>query len=749
MVDESCLIWDPMKDQVTDLEKIKQNFGLPPERLRDVMALSGDSADNIPGIPGVGPKTALKLVREYGSVERLLDEADKIPQKKLRQRLLEHGDRVALWKKLVTLDDSVPVKTALETYRLSPPDSQRLRELFTRFEFTRLLKEITPEKTVSSESYTIIQDENRLTEWIRSADTSGSLVIDTETDSENPLEAALAGISLCVNPPGAVYIPVGHVTESPQLPLDTVRRLLNPVLSDPEIRKIGQNIKYDMIVLERHGFSLDPIGGDTMIASYLLDPSRRQHNLDYLAQELLGHKMISFDEVTHGQGKKRNFTLVPLDRAMEYSCEDVHVTALAHEILRQKLEEAGLSSLYEDVEVPLIRVLARMEETGILVDTGRLARLSGEFEQRLRRTEQDIYSAAGETFNINSHKQLAHILFEKLNLPCSKKTRKKTAYSTDMDVLTDLARDHEIARLLVSYRNLAKLKSTYIDGLGKMLDPSTGRVHTSFNQTVTATGRLSSSNPNLQNIPVRTEEGRRIRALFIAGPGQYLLSADYSQIDLRVLAHYSGDEALMEAFRTGQDIHTRTAAQVFGIDPAFVTPDMRRMAKTVNFGIIYGMSAWGLARELGMERKKASEFINRYFDRYPGVRKYMNDTVKMARKQGQVTTILGRRRLIPEIRSRIKSIREFAERTAINTPIQGSAADIIKLAMLRVHEYLENNGLRSKMLLQVHDELVLEVPDDELDRVKKAVSGIMESAITLSVPLTVNISCGKNWAEMR
>jgi DNA polymerase-1 len=762
LIDGHVTIWNPMKDEVMDLDAVRQKFGIEPPRLLDVMALSGDTTDNIPGVPGIGPKTALKLIQTYGSLDGLMSHLDDLPNGRLKENLLANRDSISLWLKLVSLADIAGVPMGMEMYQRMPPDQKRLRELFEQLEFTSFLKDPVPDgkrlqvhtqaphisQKLSFDAYQLVQSEDALHKWMDAVKRAGQVVIDTETTDESPMLARLVGISICMDPPAAAYVPVGHETGEPQLDLKTLIAALGPVLADPGIKKIGQNIKYDLIVLENHGFRFSGIEGDTMLASYLIDPSRHRHNLGEISLELLGHRMISFKEVTAFQKRVKNFAFVPLDTARDYSCEDAHVTALASEILWKRLKEADLWGLFTELEVPLIRVLADMERAGILVDEEGLERLSCEFEQRIGVLEQEIYALAKGPFNINSTKQLSEILFERMNLPQMKKTRKKTGYSTDVEVLTELANHHELPQKILGYRNLVKLKSTYVDGLKKVINPKTGRVHTSFNQTVTATGRLSSSDPNLQNIPVRTEEGRRIRAVFIAKPGHLLLSADYSQIDLRVLAHYCRDEALVHAFKKGEDIHTRTAAEVYDIMPEFVTPEMRRVAKTVNFGIIYGMSAYGLARGLGIARKQAQEFIDRYFKRYPGVKRYMEDIVREAREKGYVTTLLGRRRYIPDINTSNRAAREAAERTAINTPIQGTAADIIKLAMLKVHERLEADGCRTKILLQVHDELVLEVPEEDIAEVSGFVKEIMENAIDLHVPLKANIGTGRNWAEV-
>ena len=741
-------IWDSMKDEVTDLDNFYKRFGLEPVQFLDVMTLTGDTSDNIPGVPGIGLKTALKLIKNYGSVDNLIRQLDELPKGKIKERLELHKDRLDLWRRLVSLVDDITVSLDMNSFRRNPPDQQRLRRLFKQFNLTRFLDQMVPEQTISFKEYELIQSQKDLVRWAEMARKASRIVIDTETTSEFPMKAKIVGISLCITPPKAAYIPIGHESQEPQLNLSQVAKVLGPIFSDRKIEKIGQNIKYDLIVLANHGMELKGIYVDTMLASYLLNPSKRRHNLAGIAQEVLGHHMISFKEVTEKQKGVKNFAYVPLPLARDYSCEDVHVTSLVHNALRKRLKESSLWELLERVEVPLIRIIAEMEMSGILVDREGLDALSTEFSQRLCDLDKKIIRLAGEPFNINSTKQLAEILFIKLKLPQIKKTRKKTSYSTDVDVLKELAQSHELPQQILIYRNLSKLKSTYVDGLKRMVNPDTGRVHTSFNQTVTSTGRLSSSDPNLQNIPVRTEEGRRIRALFIPAPGNLLLSADYSQIELRVLAHYSGDEALINAFRNNEDIHRITAAEVFSVFPELVTPEMRRAAKTVNFGIIYGISAYGLAKELGTGNKQAKEFIDRYFAKYPGVKRYIRETIEKSKEQKYVTTMLGRRRHIPDIKNRVRAVREFAERTAINTPIQGTAADIIKLAMIEVDSNIQAEKMPCRLLLQVHDELIIEASEKEIKRISMMVKETMENVVDLAVPLKVDIGWGVNWAEL-
>ncbi|OCC16074.1 DNA polymerase I [Dissulfuribacter thermophilus] len=748
LVDDECVIWDPMKDDWIDKKAVLERFGVEPEKLLDVQTLSGDTADNIPGVKGIGPKKALKLIQDFGSVEELLQRIDELPKGKLKDNLKLEQENIPVYKALVGLKTDVPIDLDLKKFERRPWDIDRLKELFEKFEFQKFLNDLIPKKKIEYDDYELALDHSKLDEIKELIQRAKEVVIDTETDSENPIGARLIGISIAISPPKAYYIPIAHKEETRNLSLETVKSVLGPIFKDENIKKIGQNIKFDIIVLRSSGFQVHGVYGDTMVASYLLDPSRRQHNLETLAKEYLGHQMISFKELMRGR-KFKDFSEVSIEEAMRYSCEDVHVTFLLKDILFKRLQDAGLMELFHKVEIPLINVLAHMEQVGILIDQKGAKELSKEFDSKISELEKKIHDLAGIKFNINSHQQLQKVLFERLGLTSKKKTKKKTGYSTDTEVLQELREEHPICDLLLEYRNLSKLKSTYLDGLLKMINPRTNRIHTSYNQTVTATGRLSSSNPNLQNIPIRTEDGLRIRSLFIADEGKLFLSSDYSQIDLRVLAHYSKDKALIEAFLKGEDIHTKTASEIFDVHPAFVTPEMRRMAKTVNFGIIYGMSPYGLSKELGIDRSKAKTFIQKYFEKYPGVKQYMDKAIETARKQGFVTTILDRRRFIPEINSPLKHVREFAERTAINTPIQGSAADIIKLAMIRAHEFIEKRQLRARLILQVHDELVFEVPEDEIEILKEEVKKIMEGAVKLDVPLIANIGIGKNWAEAK
>jgi DNA polymerase-1 len=592
-------------------------------------------------------------------------------------------------------------------------------------------------------------DMDALLKLISQLENSGLFALDTETTSTNPMQAKLVGFSFATRADQAFYIPCRHnyLGAPEQLDLQAVLEQLKPVLANPEIKKVGQNIKYDWMVLARHGIDLQGVAFDTMLASYLLNPSKRAHNLDQIALDFLDHKTITYAQVA-GKGKNAlMFSQVPVDKAIPYACEDADITLMAKDVLMSGLKEFDLIELMDAVEMPLVPVLMRMEMRGTGIDVDRLQELSKSFEQQLDALEGSIHGLAGEAFNIKSSQQLGRILFEKLQLPVQKKTKKKTGYSTDVNVLTALAEYHELPALILKHRTLAKLKSTYADALIELVNPETGRIHTSYNQTVAATGRLSSSNPNLQNIPIRTEEGRKIRQAFIPRKDWYLVSADYSQVELRILAHCSEDDILIQAFGEDEDIHTRTACEVFQIEPESMTTELRRQAKAINFGIIYGMSAFGLSRQLDISNKMAKTYIDHYFARYQGVRRFMDQTITEARKTSRTSTLLGRIRLLPDIDSTNAMVRQAAERTAINTPIQGSAADLIKLAMIKVDDALRKKKLASAMLLTVHDELVFEVPPDELEVLTRLVREIMEGVWELRVPLKVNISTGSNWDE--
>ncbi len=749
LVSDRVLLWDPMNDRTLDVAAVQEKYGIAPDHLLDYFALTGDASDNIPGVPGIGPKTARKLISAHGSLEGLYGAVEEMKTSRMKERLIAHREDAFLSRELVRLSMECEVPPDLESYRYREPDSGTLRALFTELEFFSLLKEDVPAAGIDHGSFVLVRERDRLDSLATELRRGDLLVVDTETTSLDPLRADLVGVSLCIDAGRAWYLPCGHRDAdgnllSGQLGLADITDFLAPLLEDGTRPKLGHNLKYDWSVFSRPENGGIRMAGplyDTMIGAWLLDPGRRSYRLDDLCEEI-DLRMTSYSEVTGGDKRSDAFAWVDPERAKDYSCEDVYGAYRLFEEQRPRLERWGLWKLFTELEGPLIPVLAGMERTGICVDGDLLRELSGEFAGKLDALEQEIYRVAGHEFNINSTRQLGTVLFEELRLPRGRKT--KTGYSTDVKVLEKLRHQHELPALVLEYRNLAKLKSTYVDSLARLRDPATGRVHTSFNQCGTATGRLSSSNPNLQNIPVRTEEGRRIRSAFIAPEGHLLLSGDYSQIDLRVLAHYSRDPALLEAFRRGQDIHSRTAAEIFMVAPELITPEMRRVAKTINFGIIYGMSSFGLASQLDLSRKEAQTFIDRYFSHYRGIRTFMESIVEQARRDGYVTTLLGRRRLLPEIRSRNRIRREFAERTAINTPIQGTAADIIKLAMLAVDRELAARGLGARMILQIHDELVLEVPVSEVEKTTDLLRQCMENVMELAVPLTVNIRASQN-----
>ena len=749
MVTDKTTIWDPMKDKTIDLQTVKESFGVAPSQIIDVMGLAGDASDNIPGVPGIGPKTALSLIKSFGSMDQVYEQVDQITKKKQQNNLVQFKEQALLSKELVTINTSVPISFNPETYKSVEPDHEKLAALFKELEFRQLQQVFSRQEGLSKKNYLPVLDMEMLALLIERLESAELFAIDTETTSRKPMLAKLVGLSFSLEPNEAFYIPCRHdyLGAPVQLELETVLDLLKPVLENPDIKKVGQNIKYDWMVLKHHEINLAGIFFDTMLASYLINPSKRAHSLSQIALDFLNHQMISYQEVA-GKGKKAlSFSKVPLDKAVPYACEDADITLMAYHALLPLLEEAGMSGLLENVEMPLVPVLMKMERKGICVDKERLQELSKLFEHQLEELENRIYSIAGETFNIKSSQQLGHILFEKLELPVQKKTRKKTAYSTDVNVLTVLAEQHELPKQILRHRTLAKLKSTYTDALLTLINPETGRIHTSFNQTVTATGRLSSSDPNLQNIPIRTDEGIEIRRTFVPRKGWHLVSADYSQIELRILSHYSEDEILIKAFVDDEDIHTRTATEVFQVFPSFITSELRRQAKVINFGIVYGMSPYGLSKELGISQKMAKTYISNYFVRYKGVKRFIDETICNTRKTKQVSTLLGRIRLLPDINSTNKAVREFAERAAINTPVQGTAADLIKLAMIDVHDALKEKHFNSAMLLSVHDELVFEVPPEELEPLKTLIKEIMEGVWSLKIPLKVNVVSGKNWAE--
>ncbi|MGQ9509391.1 MAG: DNA polymerase I [Thermodesulfobacteriota bacterium] len=747
LVSDQIIVYDPMKEKKFGLKEVKERFGVEPKQIVEVMGLAGDPIDNIPGVPGIGEKTAIELIKKFGSIENLLNHLGEIPQKKLREKIEHHGEQARMSRKLAELPTDLPITFNIEDFVRSSPDIGTLRELFKELEFTKLLKELTAKEPLVAQEkdYSLILKEEELLSLLEDLKRASWIAIDFETTSPHPMWADLVGISFSFIPHQAFYIPIGHrgAKSPPQLPLSQVLERLKPILEDPTLKKVGQNLKYEWIILKRHGIQLQGIFCDTMIASYLLNPTKHQHNLSELTREYLDRELMDYSEIVGT--KERTFDHVDLEQAKEYGGQDADVTLQLAHLLLPKLKEEGLERLFEEVEMPLSIVLAKMEMNGVKIDIDLLREYSKEIEIQLQQKMGRIYELAGEVFNINSSKQLGKILFEKLKLPVLKKT--KTGFSTDVEVLEKLSLQHELPLEILSYRNLTKLKSTYIDALPKLVHPETGRVHTSYNQTVTATGRLSSSDPNLQNIPIRTEEGNRIRQAFIPELGWWMVSADYSQIELRILAHLSQDESLIEAFKREEDIHSRTASEIFGVPIEKVTPLMRRQAKVINFGIIYGMSAYGLSQQLGTEPKVAQVYIDEYFKKYRGVQTYIEKSLEEAKAKGYVTTLFQRRRYLPEIHSSIANIRQASERMAINTPLQGTAADIIKMAMIHIQNRIEEQGLRTKMIMQVHDELVFEVPGEEMAIALPIIRQEMESVAELSVPLRVSLSSGKNWAE--
>ncbi len=746
LVGPGVTVYDSLKERTIGPAEVEERFGVPPDRVVEIMGLMGDASDNIPGVPGIGEKTAQALIKEYGTIEELLANTHKIKRPKLRQSLMENAGLARLSRELAVLHSDIPLDIDFDRLSLKEPDSPALLSILRELEFTSLLKHVTAAPEKESQYRTVLSDAD-FREMLGLLSEAEELSFDTETTSLDPMQAELVGMSFCIEPYSAYYLPLGHTCAGTpaQLPREKVLKQIKSLLEDRSLKKIGQNLKYDVQVLRHAGIEVQGIFFDTMIASYLLNPSKASHGLDSIALEYLNYKTMTYAEVT-GTGKKQIcFSEVDIATATRYSGEDADISLRLKRVLEPKLREHDLTSLFHDVEMKLMIVLADMEYAGVKIDAGLLRAMSGKLEKETAHIAQDIYGLAGSEFNINSPKQLADILFVKLGLTPVKKT--KTGYSTDVDVLEELAHVHPLPAEILKYRTLSKLKSTYVDALPQMINPRTGRLHTSLNQTVTATGRLSSSEPNLQNIPIRTEIGREIRQAFIAEPGHSLLSADYSQIELRVLAHLSGDEGLIQTFVEDQDIHTRTASEVFGLPPEEISPEMRRKAKAVNFGIIYGISAFGLAQDIGVSNAEAKRYIDNYFARYPKVRDFITGTIEQAKTAGYVTTLLGRKRYIPELSSAAAPVRNFGERMAVNTPIQGTAADLIKLAMITIHRLINERSYGTRMILQVHDELIFEAPDDEIETMKQLVKKEMEGVLKLTVPIKVDIGAGKNWDQ--
>ncbi len=770
LVNDRITLIDTMKDQILDRDGVIKKYGVAPEQIMDYLALMGDSSDNIPGVPKVGPKTAAKWLQQYGDLDTLIAHADEI-KGKVGENLRAHLDQLKLSRELTRIRTDLELPIRWQDLVKQPEDDEKLLELIRRYEFSSWLnrklaghplfggsedEKNAPAHTDTTQDVPIILDNDALNHWVEHLENAELFAIDCETTALDPMRAQLVGISFAVandDDVKAAYLPLAHdYPGAPeQLPVDQVLETLRPLLE--QAPKAGQNLKYDWHVFKNAGITLEPITHDTMLQSYVLNSTER-HGLDELALKYLGHRTTHYTDVA-GKGRKQiNFAQVPLEQAAPYAAEDAELVLRLHKVLWPKLEQdEKLRRVYEEIEIPLEPVLARMEHTGVLLDAEQLKAYSKELAEKLKQLEEKAWALAGEAFNLNSTKQLQTILFDKLGLPVIKKTPKGQP-STAESVLQELAeQSHELPKLILEYRGLAKLKSTYTDALVKQINPDTGRVHTSYQQAVTATGRLSSTDPNLQNIPVRTPEGRRIRQAFIAPQGSKILAADYSQIELRIMAHFSGDENLIKAFEQGLDIHKATASEIFGVPVDDVTPDMRRHAKTVNFGLIYGMSAFGLAQQLEIDVKQAKAYIDTYFERYPGVKRYMDEIREQAKQQGYVETLMGRRLYLPDIHSKNPQVRQYAERAAINAPLQGTAADIIKTAMIRIDAWLREDLPPqaiygdTRMIMQVHDELVFEVPGEvTLEHpIARTIKETMESAMTLRVPLVADVGIGPNW----
>lgn len=751
-------------DDILDIAGVENKFGIPPERMIDYLVLIGDTSDNVPGVEKVGPKTAVKWLKEYGSLENIVANADKITGV-VGENLRKALPWLPTARELITIRCDVGIREHFDELIQRAPDKAKLAELFDRFEFRSWKRELDnmPDSVRAepvamqattdlfaaantARNYTTILTEAVLNTWLDKLGRAELICFDTETTSLDPLTARLVGMSFSVESGEAAYLPLTHdYFDAPaQLPFEATLARIKPLLENPALKKVGQNLKYDKHVLANHGIALNGIAHDTLLQSYVLE-SHRSHGMDDLALRHLGMKAISFEEVAGKGAKQVGFNQVTVEVAAEYAAEDADITLQLHQTLYpQVAKDSKLDFIYSQIEMPSMEILFTMERNGVLIDANMLQAQSSEIGMKLVRLENQAYELAGQPFNLGSPKQLQEILFGKLGIKPTKKTP-SGAPSTDEDVLQELALDHPLPKVLLEYRGLAKLKSTYTDKLPKMINPQTGRVHTSYNQAVAITGRLASSDPNLQNIPVRTAEGRRIREAFIAPPGSQLVSADYSQIELRIMAHLSQDAGMLQAFANNEDIHRATAAEIFGVERDQVDNEQRRYAKVINFGLIYGMSAFGLAQNLNIERSAAQSYIERYFARYPGVRQYMQDTREAAKAKGYVETFFGRRLWVPEINSPNGMRRQGAERAAINAPMQGTAADLIKLAMIAVQGWLERERLQTKLIMQVHDELVLEVPNEELELVKKALPELMQGVAKLDVPLLAEVGVGGNW----
>ena len=750
LISPNVYMLDTMKNKKFMDKEVVEKFGVQADKVVEVMGLMGDSSDHIPGVAGIGPKIAAELIQKFGSIESLYKQINEVEKKKVKEKLEHDKENAFMSRELVSIDTEMDLEFNSDLMKPGKIDSAKLKKMFEEFEFVSFLEgmqgEVTNSLKIDRSGYKTILTEKSFNDLIKSLVKKKSFVFDVETTNKRPVWARMVGISFSFEEGNACYLPLVHryLGSPDQLEFKMVCEKLKPIFEDKRIKKCGHNIKYDLIVMANEGIALDGVDFDTMIASYLLNPSSRGHGLDSLTMEYFGHKNLTYKEIVGTGNREIGFDEVEVNRATEYAAEDSDMTWRLKGKLQPQLKDSTLK-LYKEIELPLLEVLAEIELNGVYVDRKHLTELSSKIDKQLLRLEKDIYVLAGEEFNINSPKQLSVILFEKLKLPVIKKT--KTGYSTDVSVLELLTAEHKLPKQILSYRQLAKLKSTYVDALPGEIFKNTGRVHTSFNQTVAATGRLSSSKPNLQNIPIRSDMGKEIRKAFTAEGDNMLLSADYSQIELRLLAHLSKDRALKDAFDKGEDIHARTAADIFGSSLDKVDENSRRMAKAVNFGIIYGLSAFGLSRQLNISRKDAKDFIDQYFLLYSKVRDFMDNTIAEARECGYTLTMFNRRRYLPDLKSDNRQVRESAERIAINSPIQGSAADLIKVAMIRLSRNLKKMKLNSKMILQVHDELVFECPVREKKEIESLVRKEMEEACTLSVPLVVDIGWGKNWNE--
>ena len=788
LVNENVRMLDPMKNQWIGVDEVIEKFGVPPEKVTDVQALAGDSTDNIPGVPGIGIKTAAQLIEEYGDLQTLLERAEEIKQPKRREKLIEHAEDARISEKLVTLDCNAPIPMPIEDMKTHDPDKPELMAFLQKHAFNSIIKRLggdtvaVPQKAateisddatpadieiefppIEKNKYVLINDEKKLQEWIDRANKNGTVCIDTETTSLTPAKADLVGISMTSELGEAAYIPLGHVSEQAdllgesngdeiaQLDMQKALSMLKPLLEDPSVMKVAHNMKYDWQIFAKHGIEIYPCD-DTMLISYVLDGSSHKHGMDSLSEQYFGHTPIPYKDVA-GTGKSQvTFDRVPIDKALDYAAEDAEITLRLYHTLKPRLVAERMVSVYEILERPLIEVIARMELTGVKVDPAILKSMSADFGKRIADLENEIHEIAGSPFNIGSPKQIGEILFDQMGLEGGKKT-KTGQYSTDVKTLEELAlQGHEIVQKILDWRGLSKLKSTYTDALQEQIVGEAGRVHTSYHMTGTSTGRLASSDPNLQNIPIRTEDGRSIRKAFVAEDGHTLLSVDYSQVELRLAAEMAGVEALKQAFKDNVDIHTLTASQVFDVPLDEVDAETRRRAKAVNFGIIYGISGWGLAKQLGCEPGDANDFIKRYLARFPEIKDYMEAKKEEARAHGYVKTLYGRKCFTPNINAKIPAQRGGSERAAINAPLQGTAADIMKIAMGKMPAALEKADLKGKMLLQVHDELIFEVPDSELEETTELVKKVMENAyhimgVEISVPLDAEAGSGQNWGE--